>query len=191
MLRTKLLRPTTLFAVMFAAGVTFAGFVADAAAQLPVPPPPVPGNNNGQRLPDNTVEGIIFEYKGTFKRGEAAESEVLEGKFRLEKSAIFDVGGTLRAPSAAELEKIKDKILSGKGGEIPLPPKPQQKRLGQFHKTDGNKLRLEFDDKDSMFGTMLLYKKKDTADTFVGTFQEKEGTKVVRTWQMTVRPIED
>ena len=103
----------------------------------------------------------------------------------------FDVGGTFRAPSAKELQKIKDKILSGKGGEIPLPPKPQQKRLGQFTKTSGNRLRLEFDDKESMNGTMLLYKNKNNADTFVGTFAEKEGTKVVRTWQVTVRPIED
>lgn len=164
------------------------GLADTADAQLPIPLP-VPGNNNGQRMPDDSVEGVIFEYKGTFKRGETAESEVLEGKFRLEKAAIFDVGGTFRAPSQAELEKIKNKLV--KGGEIPLPPKPQQKRLGQFQKTGGNKLRLEFDDKETMNGTMLLYYKKGTTDVWIGTFAEKEGTKVVRTWQVTVRPIED
>jgi hypothetical protein len=184
-----MIRPFKLFALgLLAAGFVFGAVADEALAQLPLPPPPT---NNGARAPDDSVEGVIFEYKGTFKRGDAPEEEVLEGKFRLEKTAIFDVGGTFRAPSAKELEKIKDKILSGKGGAIPLPPKPQQKRLGQFTKTGGNKLRLEFDDKESMNGTMLLYKNKTNADTFVGTFAEKEGTKVVRTWQVTVRPIED
>jgi len=172
-------------------GFSIFGLVDSAAAQLPVPIPAPPGAGSGQRLPDDQIEGIVFEYKGTFKRGEAAESEVLEGKFRLEKTAIFDVGGTLRAPSPADLEKIKNKLLSGKGADIKLPQPPQQKRIGQFHKTTGDKLRLEFDDKDSMFGTMLLYHKKGTADVWHGTFAEKEGTKVVRTWQVSVRPIQD
>jgi hypothetical protein len=175
-------------------GLVVLGFADAAVAQLPVPVPvPVPGQSgNLQRLPDNTVEGLILEYKGTFKASAtAAEPEVLEGKFRMEKSAVFDVGGTFRAPTAAELEKLKNQILSGKGGELRLPPKPQQKRIGQYQKTTGDKLRIEFDDKDSLNGTMLLFHKKGTGDVWVGTFAEREGTKLVRTWQVTVRPIED
>lgn len=174
----------------FAALLVFVGCAAPAVAQLPLPVP-VPSGNL-QRLPDDQIEGTIFEYKGTFKgSGSNAETEVLEGKFRLEKSAIFDVGGTFRAPSQAEMEKIKEKILSGKGGEIRLPGPPQQKRLGQFQKTYSDRLRLEFDDKDSMFGTMLLNRKKGTDDVWIGTFAERQGTKLVRTWQVQVRPIQD
>lgn len=168
-------------------------FVADASAQLPIPVP-VPGQSGGNlaRLPDDQIEGTIFEYKGTFKAGSSAgEPEALEGKFRLEGSAIFDVGGVFRAPSAAEMEKIKQKIVSGKGGDIRLPGAPQQKRLGQYTKISGGRLRLDFDDKESMHGTMLINRKKGTDDVWIGTFAEREGTKVVKTWQVIVRPIED
>src|SRR5262249_8541824 len=67
------------------------------------PPLPIPGGGGGgktlKRLPDNTVEGIIFEYKGTLKskpkEGEEAPAP-LEGKFRIEKTAIFDVSPTFK-----------------------------------------------------------------------------------------------
>ena len=91
--------------------VCFLALASSASAQLPIPVPvPVPGQSgdNLARLPDDQIEGTIFEYKGTFKAGTAAgEPEALEGKFRLEGSAIFDVGGVFRAPSQAEMEKIK------------------------------------------------------------------------------------
>ncbi|MGC3968506.1 MAG: hypothetical protein QM775_14345 [Pirellulales bacterium] len=188
-------RFVTSSAFLATALVVALGFTTSASAQLPGPPVPVPvpGGGNGKnlaRLPDDQIEGTIFEYKGTFKRGEAAE-DVLEGKFRLEGSAIFDVGGTFRAPSQAELEKIKQKILSGKGGDIRLPGGPQQKRLGQYQKISGGRLRLDLDDKESLNGTMLINRKKGTDDIWIGTFAEKEGTKVIRTWQVQLRPIED
>lgn len=179
--------------ILFAVGSVVVGLADVAVAQLPIPVPvPAPGGNL-QRLPDDQIEGTIFEYKGTFKASvsSTAEPEVLEGKFRLEGSAAFDVGGTLRAPSAAELEKVKNQILSGKGGELRLPGKPQQKRIGQYQKTTGDKLRIEFDDKESLHGTMLLVHKKGTDDVWIGTYAEREGTKLVRTWQVQVRPIED
>ncbi len=175
--------------------VCFLALASSASAQLPIPVPvPVPGQSGGNlaRLPDDQIEGTIFEYKGTFKAGTAAgEPEALEGKFRLEGSAIFDVGGVFRAPSQAEMEKIKQKILSGKGGEVRLPGPPQQKRLGQYTKISGGRLRLDFDDKETMHGTMLINRKKGTDDVWIGTFAEREGTKVVKTWQVIVRPIED
>lgn len=178
-----------------ACSVCFLVLASSALAQLPVPVPvPVPGQSGGNlaRLPDDQIEGTIFEYKGTFKAGSAAgEPEALEGKFRLEGSAIFDVGGVFRAPSAAEMEKIKQKILSGKGGEIRLPGPPQQKRLGQYTKISGGRLRLDFDDKETMHGTMLINRKKGTDDVWIGTFAEREGAKVTKTWQVIVRPIED
>ncbi|MBA4017922.1 MAG: hypothetical protein C0483_12160 [Pirellula sp.] len=169
---------------------------ADASAQPPIPVPvPVPGQSGGNlaRLPDDQIEGTIFEYKGTFKAGSTTpgEGEALEGKFRLEGSAIFDVGGVFRAPSQAEMEKIKQKIIAGKGGDIRLPGAPQQKRLGQYTKISGGRLRLDFDDKETMHGTMLINRKKGTDDVWIGTFAEREGTRITKTWQVIVRPIED
>jgi hypothetical protein len=139
------------------------------------------------------VEGTIYEYKGTLK-GKPKEGEevpTLEGKFRIEKTAIFDVSPTFKLPTKEEVGKVAKKVVEGKGGDIKLPGGPQQKRLGQYHKTGSGKMRLEFDDKDSLHGTMTLIKKKKTEDVWFGTYAEKDGNKVVRTWQVEVRPIQD
>jgi hypothetical protein len=164
-----------------------------AEAQLPPPPVPAGGQLPGGRAPDDQVEGTIFEYKGTHKPASKTEEEppALEGKFRLEGTAIFDVSATIKLPSKAEVDKAKAKIAAGKGGDIKLPPPPQQKRLGQYKRISGGKLRLDFDDKESLNGTMILTRDKTTDDVWLGTFTEKQGAKTGRVWQMKVRPIED
>jgi len=167
-------------------------FVGQAVAQ---PPLPMPGGGGGnlQRLPDDQVEGTIFEYKGTLKSKpkEGEEVPVLEGKFRIEGTAILDVSPTLRVPSKEEVDKVAKKVAEGKGADVKLPGGPQQKRLGQYHKTGTGKMRLDFDDKDSLHGTMILTKKGKTEDVWIGTYTEKEGKKIVRQWKVEVRPIED
>ncbi len=167
-------------------------FSSLAAAQLPLPiPVPAP---NGQRAPDDQVEGIIFEYKGTLRpTGKADEGKKeIEGKFRLEKTAIFDVSPTFRLPSKEEVKQTADKVLSGKGVDVKLPQAPQQKRLGQFKKMATNKLRLDFDDKDTLVGAMILSKEKKTDDVWVGTFTERSsGGTVIKTYVVKVRPIQD
>ncbi|MCE9555532.1 MAG: hypothetical protein K8T91_19465 [Planctomycetes bacterium] len=175
--------------MIFVFGLTFNSAII-ASAQ---PPLPGRGGDNLKRLPNDQVEGTIFEYKGTLKSKpqEGEEAPTLQGKFRIEGTAILDVSPTLKVPSKAEVGKVTKKLAEGKGGEVKLPGGPQQKRLGQYHKTDTGKMRLDFDDKDSLHGTMILTRKPKTDDVWIGTYTEKDGKKIVRTWQVEVRPIED
>jgi hypothetical protein len=170
------------------AAVLVFGAVKNGWAQPPLPPA-----GNLQRLPDDQVEGTIFEYKGTLKEKpkEGEGTPTLEGKFRIEDSAILDVSPTFKLPSKEEVKKLTDKIGSGKGVDLKLPAAPQQKRLGQYRRISKGKMRLDFDDRDSLQGIMILNQQKNTSDVWVGTFSEKDGKKLVRTWQVEVRPIED
>lgn len=169
--------------------------VGVATAQLPAPPVPVPApsGGGGARLPDDQIEGTIFEYKATLKPSAKAGEEVptLEGKFRIEDSAVFDVSPTVKVPSAAEVEKAGEKLAAGKGGEVKLPAPPQQKRLGQYHRISSGRIRLDLNDKDSLHGIMILQRQKNTDDVWFGTYTEKDGNKTGRVWQVEVRPIED
>ena len=166
------------------------GSVVVAGAQ-----PPLPGRGGGnlQRLPNDNVEGTIFEYKGTLKSKpkETEEAPALEGKFRIEGTDILDVSPTFKVPSKKEVDKVAKKLAEGKGADVKLPGGPQQKRLGQYRKTGTGKMRLDFDDKDTLHGTMILTLKPSTKDVWIGTYTEKNGKKTVRTWQVEVRPIED
>lgn len=174
-------------------GLCLFEFTTPAAAQLPVPPVPVPGASGGQRLPDDQVEGIILEYQGVLDPASKSQGDdnVLAGRVRLEKTAIYEISPLIKVPSLEELQKVLNKLLSGKGGSVSLPPLPQQKRLGQFAKTGGNKLRLDFDDKETLYGTMLLFKEKGTADVWVGTYTDRKDGKTGRVWKVKVRPVED
>lgn len=173
-----------------AMAISFA-LTTSSFAQLP--PLPTPGGNNLKRLPDDQIEGTIFEYSGKLPSTakEEDKSRTLSGKFRIEGSAILDVSPTIALPSKEEVKKVVDGVVAGKGVNVKLPAGPQQKRLGEYHKITGGKLRLDFNDKDSLNGIMIIGRKKKTDDVWIGTFAEREGTKAVRTWDVEVRPIED
>jgi hypothetical protein len=154
---------------------------------------PLPRNPTAQRLPNDQVEGTIFEYRGKLQGTPKKEDEdrKLEGKFRIEGSAIFDVSPTLALPSKGEVKKAVDGIVGGKGVNLKLPAPPQQKRLGEYHKISTGKLRLDFNDKESLNGIMIVTKKKNTDDVYIGAFTEREGTKIIRIWDVELRPIQD
>jgi hypothetical protein len=157
-------------------------------AQLPAPPAPA-----GQRLPDDQIEGTIFEYQGKLTgtpRKEGADRK-LAGKFRIEGSAVFDISPTFAVPSKEQVKKAVDGVIAGKGGNLKLPAPPQQKRLGEFRAITGGKLRFDFNDKESLNGIMVVSRKKKTEDVWIGTFTEREETRVVRTWDVEWRPIQD
>src|SRR5436190_3512636 len=157
-------------------------------AQLPLPP-----GSGSQRLTDDQIEGTIFEYQGNLTGTPRKEDEdrKLAGKFRIEGSAIFDVSPTFALPSKVQVKKAVDGVVAGKGVNLKLPAPPQQKRLGEYHKITGGKLRLDFNDKESLNGIMIVSRKKKTDDVWIGTFTEREGTKIVRTWDVELRPIQD
>jgi hypothetical protein len=170
-------------------------FMAQAAlAQLPLPLKKVAEKlEEDKDKQDGGIEGIIWEYKGTLEKAAAGDdkSATLEGKIRIEKSAIFDVSPTIQLPSKEEVKKVVDKVISGKGGDVKLPPAPQQKRLGEYRKLSGGKYRLDFNAKDSVNGIMIILKKRNTDDVLIGTFDERQGDKSIRKWNVELRPIED
>jgi hypothetical protein len=149
--------------------------------------------DNLPRLPDDQVEGTVWEYKGTLKDKvpEGEEAPELSGYFRTEGKAIFDVGKRLPIPEKKDVDKAIDSFKKGKVKDFKLPPGPQQKRLGEYRHIQGNKLRLDFNDKESLNGLMVVWRKKNTEDVLIGTFQEKQGTKTIRHWDVELRPIED
>ena len=157
---------------------------------------PIPGGNqsNLPRLPDDQIEGTIWEYKGKLKSKPAKDEKVpeLKGRFRTEGKAILDVSRRLALPSKDDVKRVvKSVVEDGKAPEIKLPSEPQVKRLGQYRKLSSGKLRLDFDDKESLNGLMIIWPKKDTDDVWMGTYSEKDGKKTVREWLVELRPIED
>ena len=82
-------------------------------------------------------------------------------------------------------------VVAGKGVELKLPAPPQQKRLGEYRSISGGKLRFDFNDKESLNGIMVVSRKKKTDDVWIGTFTEREAGRVVRTWDVELRPIQD
>lgn len=148
------------------------------------------------RLPDDQVEGTIWEYTGKPKnKPKKGEKEIppLKGKFRLEGNAIFDISKRLPIPKKDEVKKVVEKLRKGTLDELKVPPKAQQKRLGEYRKLSRGKLRLDFKDtdKDGMNGIMIIWPKPKTKGVWLGTYSEKKGKRTVRSWIVELRAIED
>lgn len=149
--------------------------------------------NQGQRLPDDNVEGTIFEYKLTPKKKteDGGPLDELEGQFRIEGSAVFAVNASIKLPSPDDAKKALRDLKKGKAPTIKAPSRPQQKRIGEYRKLSGKKRRFDFDHKDSLHGLMIVWPKKNTRDVWMGNYKHKEGKKVVMEYSVIVRPIED
>jgi hypothetical protein len=170
-------------------------FLGNSMAWAQLPPFLKGGDakNSSGREANDQIEGTIWEFKGKLEtnNAKAGETPKLEGKFRLEEGAIFDTSPTFKLPTKEEVKKVVDKVAAGSGPEIKLPSAPQQKRLGEFRKLSGGKYRLDFSAEDSLNGIMIIVKKRDTKDVWIGTFDEREGKKTIRKWEVELRPIED
>lgn len=153
-------------------------------------------SNTLSRLPDDQIEGTIYEYVGKTKsKPKKGEKEIpaLKGKFRLEGKAIFDISKRLPIPKKDEVKKVIEKAKKGELDELKLPAKPQQKRLGEYRKLSSGKLRLDFKDtdKDGMNGIMIIWPKPKTNGVWLGTYSQKQGKRTVRSWIVELRAIED
>ncbi|MCC7424128.1 MAG: hypothetical protein IT428_28005 [Planctomycetaceae bacterium] len=179
---------------MLSATMVLAAVVPSAFAQGPLEKL-APGKQQETlpRLANDQIEGTIWEYKAKPKDPpkEGQEVETLEGKFRTEGSAIFDISKRIGLPEKKKVEKTVEAVKSGKAKEIKLPSPPQQKRIGEYHTLNSTKLRLDFNDPESLNGVMVVWKKKKTDDVLLGTFTQKEGKKTVKEWIVEIRPIED
>ncbi|MDA0808887.1 MAG: hypothetical protein O2945_03855 [Planctomycetota bacterium] len=184
------------FQLLFTIAVCSLVFAQPATAQNPLADLLGKGNTqqNLPRLPDDQIEGTIWEYKGKLnsKPKEGEKIPKLEGKFRTEGKAIFDINERLALPKPGDVKKVVESIRTGDDlPDLKLPSKPQVRRLGQYRKLSSGKLRLDFDDKESLNGIMIIWKKAKTADVWMGTYSEKKGSKTVRSWIVELRPIED
>lgn len=156
--------------------------------------PPLPfGNQSSSRSADDQIEGSVWEYKGTLKKKTSdSEPQTIEGKFRLEDEAIFDVSSRFKIPSRKVIkEEVVDPLIAGEGIELKLPEGPQQKRLGEFHKISNSRIRLNFDDKDSLHGIMIMVRKKKTSTVWIGTYKEQKNKRTVREYKVVLKQIED
>jgi hypothetical protein len=88
------------------------------------------------------------------------------------------------------VKKIVDSVREGEPQEIPL-PNAEPKRIGEYKLSRSGKLALTFNDEEGLFGKLVLRRKKGTDSVWIGDFQEKEGKRTVRTWQMEVRSVKD
>lgn len=151
------------------------------------------------RMPNDNVEGAIWEYKAEYKRrlkeGEE-KPKPLEGRFRTEGEAVFDVGRRLQLPKLPKgnnpreiARSVRKSLEEGAPSEIKLPT-TEVKRIGEY-RLSKDKLIIQFDDEKTLHGTMVLRRKKRTTTVWHGDYAEKEGKKTVRKWSVEVRPIED
>jgi len=172
--------------------IVVAFLCASAAAQ----PPFLKKRNetdNLPRRPNDQVEGTIWEYKGKIKKSDKTgdKPEPIKGKFRIEGTAVFDVSSRISIPSRDDARGVLDKIKNGTGIELKKPAGSQQKRIGEYRKLSNGRIRIDFDDPDTLNGMMILRKKQNTRDVWFGTYDKKEDGKVVKEYEVELRPIED
>ncbi|MEM1061788.1 MAG: hypothetical protein AAGJ97_05595 [Planctomycetota bacterium] len=178
---------------MFVAGLAVSATAAPAQSLPGLPNSPF-GGSNGSRLPDDQVEGTVWEYKlkPTKKQDEPAEPRA--GKFRLEDSAVFDAAVAVTLPPLeGGLPGVAKKIITGEGLKIELPEAPSQKRIGQYRVLRGTsrKIRIDFDDPESLNGIMVIWPKRGTNDVWMGNYTEKgEGSQRTK-YVVELRPILD
>ncbi|MEM1304708.1 MAG: hypothetical protein AAGG46_07410, partial [Planctomycetota bacterium] len=156
-----------------------------------------------KRLPNDNVEGTVWEYKGVLEKGTLDDGEPfdrdnppkIDGMFRLEQEAVFAVGASIKLPTPGEVKQKVDRLIAGRPDPIRLPTgKPR--RIGEFTITRTGRLNLKFDEDkeehpDGLYGTMAIRMKKGQTSVWIGDYREKEGKRTVRTWQMTLRKIQD
>ena len=98
---------------------------------------------------------------------------------------------TIALPSPADAKKIVEAVRSGKAPKIKAPRAAQPKRIGQYRKLSRGRRRFDFDDPESLNGIMIIWRKKNTSDVWMGDFKERDGRKTIREWSVQLRPIED
>ncbi len=78
-----------------------------------------------QRLPNDNVEGTVWEYKGVLEKGKASAADgdgdepKLTGHFRTEGEAIFAVTTGLKLPSRKEVKKIVASVAKASRKRFP------------------------------------------------------------------------
>lgn len=166
-------------------------------SQRAVTQPPLPAFQNGgnlARLPNDQVEGAIWEYSGTPKSRPKPGEEMpdIAGTLRVEGTAVYEVERRIKLPGKKEVKEVVEAIRSGEGREIKLPGGSKPKRIGQFSPLSHGRVRFELNDGKDLQGVIVAQPKNRTADVLIGEYTEMDGKKKTgRQWQVELRPIED
>lgn len=182
------------FALLLVPAVFFAACPADA--QLGAVRERLGQADTRERRPNDNVEGTIWEYEGELEKGEldGKKEASIAGKFRVEGTGIYAVGRSIRLTGKQDRKKLLEDLRNG-GSRTFKTPDGTPTRIGDVKSSKKSRITLDFDDErddpNALFGTMVLRLKKDLKNVYIGDYQEKEGKKTVRTWQMTVRKVQD
>lgn len=178
--------------------ISFVVVVVCLAAPLYAQPPFLRDPSNGgnlARLPNDQVEGAVWEYSGTPKSRQKAGEEKMEdiaGQLRVEETAVYEVSRSLKLPGKKDVKGLVDALKSGEGREVSLPSGSKPKRIGEFSPLSNGRVRFELDNGKDLRGVIVGQKKNKTSDVLIGEYTEMDGkTKTGRQWQVELRPIED
>lgn len=154
---------------------------APAKAQLPLPP----RADSIPRLPNDQIEGAIWQFKAT-KRG---EEKPIEARLRVSEGAILEV------PAPPEVKPGDGKTPPERVKEAleKLGPKVADKRIGDVEKMDNGKTKLVFNE-GSLRGQAIITPVKDKKGVWSGEYRQRtdpNNQKLGPIWKLELRQAED
>lgn len=159
-------------------------------------PPQLPGSGQQSlpKLPGDDVEGSIWEYRATPK-SDVGKTDIptdsRSGRFRVEGNAVFDAQLALTLPPREKVRSVAEKLKRGEGMELRLPEPPRVKRIGEYKRLTKGRVRIDFNDKETLHGLMIMWPKKDSPGVWLGTYKEQEGRRTTSEWVVELREIQD
>jgi hypothetical protein len=174
-----MLRASHIFGLLLV--TTWAGWTEPAGAQLPLPP----RADSIPRLPDDQIEGAIWQFKAT-KRG---EEKPIEARFRVSEGAILEVPAVPEAkPGDGKTppERVKEALEK-------LGPKVADKRIGDVEKMEKGKTKLVFLE-GPLRGQAIVSPVKDKKNVWFGEYRQRTdpaNEKLGPIWKLELRQAED
>jgi hypothetical protein len=152
-----------------------------AGAQLPLPP----RADSVPRLPNDNIEGSIWQFKAT-KRG---EEKPIEARFRVSDGAILEV------PTPPEVKPGDGKTPPERVKEVleKLGPKVADKRIGDLEKMANGKTKLVFNE-GPLLGQAIITPVKDKTGVWSGEYRQRtdpSNQKLGPIWKLELRHAED
>lgn len=161
--------------------VAFCLVAVPAYAQLPLPP----RTDSVPRLPNDNIEGSIWQFKAT-KRG---EEKPIEARFRVSDGAILEV------PTPPDVKPGDGKTPPERVKEVleKLGPKVADKRIGDLEKMANGKTKLVFNE-GPLLGQAIITPVKDKTGVWSGEYRQRidpNNQKLGPIWKLEMRHAED
>lgn len=160
-----------------------------AAAQRPGPVGKEGIESQGSlpRLPNDQIEGAVWQYRATRKGAE----EELTGRFRVDEKLVFALEAEVRLPERPREGRPLQRLVEGNPATLKLPEPPQQKRIGECKTLSSGRVRIDFQPDSPLPGYVIVRPKKDAKDVWWGTYQAKKGDQPGLKWDIELRKAED